>query len=213
MIAICLERLGLDLIEILGRRSEMDTTTIAMIVIAALVLLIVGGFLGIVFARRQRSKKLRERFGSEYERMLNEVGDKEEAESELEARLEHVKSLDLHPLSKGQQQRFAQDWRQTQAMFVDQPDQAIQEADRLVKEVMAAKGYPVNDLEQRIADLSVDYPDLILNYRQLNQVAAKGKQDGLSTEELRRAMVHCRALFEELLGSEVLENNKQKEKV
>lgn len=191
----------------------MDTTTIAMIVIAALVLLVVGGFLGIVFARRQRSKKLQERFGPEYERMMNDVGDKEETESELEARLMHVKSLDLQPLSEKQQQKFSQEWRQTQAMFVDQPDQAIQKADQLVEEVMAAKGYPVNNFEQRIADLSVDYPDLILNYRWLNQVAVKGKQDGLSTEELRQALIQCRALFEELLGSEVIENNEQKEKV
>lgn len=191
----------------------MDTTTIVMIVIAALVLLVVGGFVGIVFARRQRSKKLHQRFGPEYDRMFNELGDKDEAESQLEARLEHVKSLDLQPLSPEQKQRFAQEWRQTQAMFVDQPDQAIQEADQLVKQVMAAKGYPVDDFEQRIADLSVDYPDLILNYRRVNEVAAKGKQDGLSTEELRQAMVHCRALFEALLGSEVMENTEQKEKV
>jgi uncharacterized protein with von Willebrand factor type A (vWA) domain len=191
----------------------MDTTTIVIIVIAALVLLVVGGFLGLVFARRQRSKKLQERFGPEYDRMVKQLGDKDEAESQLVARVEHVKSLDIQPLSPEEKERFAHEWRQIQAMFVDRPGEAIQDANRLVEEVMAAKGYPVEDYEKRIEDLSVDYPELISNYRRVHKVVVNGGQDRLSTEELRQAMVHCRALFEELLGTEVKPSKVEKEKV
>ncbi len=191
----------------------MDTTSIVVVVIAALVLLIFGGWLAVIFARRQRSKKLHQKFGPEYDHVVQQVGDKEEAESALADRLEHVKQLNLHPLSMEQKERFADAWRQTQALFVDQPNAAIRQANQLVKEVMTAKGYPVADSEQRIADLSVDYPELISNYRLVNEIAAKNEQDGLSTEEMRQAMIHCRNLFKELLGSEVLENTEQKEKI
>lgn len=191
----------------------MDTTTVVMLVIAALVLLVVGGFLGVAFARRQRSKRLRERFGPEYERAVNEMGSQERAEEELEARLEHVELLDIKPLSREQQERFVREWREVQARFVDEPVRAIQEADRLVKEVMAAKGYPVSDFEQRVADISVDHPDLVTHYRGVHEIAARSEQEEVETEELRQAMVHCRAVFEELLGTAVLEMDERREKV
>lgn len=191
----------------------MDTTTLVMIIVAAVVLLLVGGFLGVVFARRQRTKRLKERFGPEYERTVDQLGDQDEAEEELEARVEHVESLDIQPLSEEQKESFAREWRATQEKFVDQPVVAIQEADRLVREVMRTKGYPVDDFEQRAADISVDYPELVTNYRSMHAVAARSEQEDISTEEMRQAMVHCRALFEELLGTEVHATMKRKEKV
>jgi len=192
----------------------MDTTTIIITIIAAIVLLIVGAFLGVAFFRRQRSKNLRKKFGPEYERTINEFGDAHKAEDELEARVKHVKSLDIQPLSDEQRERFTREWRATQAEFVDQPVAALQDADRLIKEAMAAKGYPVDDFEQRAADISVDYPDMVGHYRGMREIAARSEREDVSTEDLRQAMVHCRALFEELVGSEVNEHEEnQKEKI
>lgn len=189
----------------------MDTTMLVIAVIAAVVLLGVGGYLGMVFSRRQRSKNLQERFGPEYERTLDETGDRVRAEQELQARVEHVKALDIRELSGEQKERFTREWRATQAEFVDHPGAAIQGADRLIKEAMAAKGYPVEDFDQRAADISVDYPDLVGHYRGMREITGRSEHEEISTEDLRQAMLHCRALFEELVGTEVHEYNNQKE--
>lgn len=191
----------------------MDTNTTVVAIIAAVVLLVIGGYLGVVFSRRQRSRRLRDQFGPEYERILNEVGDEKEAEKELEARIDHVKSLDIRPLSEEETERFTHEWRSTQAKFVDHPVAAIQEADQLIKEVMSVKGYPVEDFEQRAADISVDYPDLVTNYRGMREITTRSEQEDVGTEEIRQAMLHSRALFEELVGTEVHENKNQKEKM
>ena len=191
----------------------MDTTTLVIAIVAAVVLLVIGGYLGVVFARRQRTKRLKDRFGSEYERVLNEVGDQREVEQELEARMDHVKSLDIRELFAEERERYAREWRATQAKFVDHPAVALQEADELLQEVMAAKGYPVDDFEQRAADISVDYPDLVTNYRGMREITSRDELDEVSTEEIRQAMVHCRALFEELVGAEVSDYKTQKEKI
>jgi hypothetical protein len=191
----------------------MDTTTIGIAILAAILVLIIGAFLGVAFYRRQRSKTLREKFGPEYERAVTELGDPRKAEEELEARVEHVKSLDIQPLSDEQKDRYTREWRATQAEFVDQPVAAIQDADRLITEVMAAKGYPVEDFDQRAADISVDYPGLVEHYRGMRAIAARSENEEVNTEELRQAMVHSRALFEELVGTDISEYDKQKEKL
>lgn len=191
----------------------MDTNTTVVAIIAAVILLVIGGYLGVVFSRRQRSRRLRDQFGPEYERILNEVGDQKEAEEELEARIDHVKSLDIRSLSEEETERFTHEWRSTQAKFVDHPVAAIQEADQLIKEVMSVKGYPVEDFEQRAADISVDYPDLVTNYRGMLEITTRSEQEDVGTEEIRQAMLHSRALFEELVGTEVHENKNQKEKM
>jgi len=191
----------------------MDTTTIVVAVVAAIILLVVGGYLGVVFARRQRTRRLKDQFGTEYERVFNEVGDQREVEEELEARIDHVKSLDVRELSDEETERYTRAWRATQAKFVDHPVAALQEADELIKEVMSAKGYPVDDFEQRAADISVDYPDLVTNYRGMRDIAARSEQAEVSTEQIRQAMVHSRALFEELVGTGISEYKHQKEKI
>jgi len=190
--------------------EKMDTTTIVIAVIAGIILLVVGGYLGMVFARRQRSKRLQDRFGPEYDRMLNEVGDQTEVEQELEGRIEHVESLDIRELTEEEKERYTRKWRTTQAKFVDSPVVAIQEADELLTEVMEAKGYPVDDFEQRASDLSVDFPDLVTNYRGMREITSKSEREEVSTEELRQAMVHSRALFEDLINVEISEYKKEK---
>lgn len=192
----------------------MDTTTTITIVIAVIALLILAGLLGAAYTRRQRTKRLQERFGLEYDRTLSEVGDRRQAESELEARMDHVKALEIRPLSSEDAQGFAEKWQSAQAQFVDEPLAAVQRANRLIKEVMNAKGYPVDDFEQRAADISVNYPNLVIDYRELRAIATKGADEDVSTEEMRQAMVHARALFNELVQPEVsAEDTHQKEKV
>lgn len=190
----------------------MDNTT--TLILVAIVALIVGGLLVMGFNRFQRTRRLRERFGPEYERLVNEAGDKRKAESELEARLAHVEALNIRPLSAEEVNRFSLEWQATQAEFVDEPLASLQKADRLIREVMKARGYPVEDFEQRAADISVDYPELVTDYRGLHLIAVKEADDEVSTEEMRQAMVHGRALFEELVRKETPEiATDQKEKI
>ena len=151
---------------------------------------------------RQRTKRLQDKFGPEYERTVSEVGDARQAENDLEARLNHVKALDIRPLSADEIDRFTSDWQMTQAEFVDEPLAAMQKSDRLIREVMKAKGYPVEDFEQRVADISVDYPELVADYRGLHLIALKGANEEVNTEEMRQAMIHGRALFENLVNNE-----------
>jgi len=182
----------------------MDSNT-TMIVLVAVVFLVFGGLLAMAFTRFQRTRRLRERFGPEYERVANEVGDKRKAESELEARLTHVEALNVRPLTAEEVNRFTLEWQSTQAEFVDEPLASVQKADRLIREVMEARGYPVEDFEQRAADISVDYPELVTDYRGLHLIAVKEADDEVSTEEMRQAMVHGRALFENLVQKETPE--------
>ena len=192
----------------------MDTTNTITIVIAVIVLLVLVGLLGMLFTRRQRTKRLQERFGPEYDRTIREVGDQRQAEEELAARLDHVKALEIRPLSAQETERFTREWQLAQAEFVDEPLTALQKANQLLKEVMSTKGYLVDDFEQRAADISVDYPDLVIDYRELRAIAAKGDDEAVTTEEMRQAMVHARALFENLTQPEVkLEDTDQKEKM
>lgn len=191
----------------------MNPTT-STIIVVVIVFLIIGAVLGIQLYRRQRTKVLRERFGPEYERMVNQVGDQHQAESVMESRLDHVKSLDIHPLSAEQIERFTDEWKTTQAQFVDEPLAALQKANRLIKEVMNAKGYPVDDFEQRAADISVDYPELVTDYRGMHTIAVKGDTENVTTEEVRQAMLHGRALFENLMHQDAeVADTPQKERM
>jgi hypothetical protein len=130
------------------------------------------------------------------------MGDKRQAESELDARLAHVNTLKIRPLTAEEVNRYALEWQGTQTEFVDEPLTALQKADRLIREVMKDKGYPVEDFEQRAADISVDYPELVTDYRGLHLIAVKEAEDEVGTEEMRQAMVHGRALFENLIKQE-----------
>ncbi|HET6595401.1 MAG TPA: hypothetical protein VFG81_07245 [Anaerolineales bacterium] len=190
----------------------MTNTTILILV--AIVALIVGALLVMAFNRFQRTRRLRDRFGPEYERIVNEAGDRQKAESELEARLAHVEALHIRPLSAEEVNRFSLEWQAIQAEFVDEPLASLQKADRLIREAMKAKGYPVEDFEQRAADISVDYPELVADYRGLHLIATKEADEKVSTEEMRQAMVHGRDLFENLVGHETAEASAdEKEKI
>ena len=177
----------------------MDISNTTQLILVAVIFLILGGLVGMALVRMQRTKNLKDRFGPEYERALNEMGDKRRAEDELQARLDHVNALNIRPLTAEEVNRYSLEWQGTQTEFVDEPLTALQKADRLIREVMKAKGYPVEDFEQRAADISVDYPELVTDYRGLHLIAVKEADEKVSTEEMRQAMVHGRALFENLI--------------
>jgi hypothetical protein len=195
-------------------RSQMDTSTITLIVIGAVLLLVVVGVASMVMGRRQRTKRLEERFGPEYDRAISEIGDQTQAEKQLEERIAHVKALNIRPLSAEEANSYALEWQETQRLFVDEPLKALQKGDRLIREVMKARGYPVEDFEQRVADISVNYPELVTDYRGLHRIAIKESKDKVSTEDMRQAMIHGRALFEDLMKQEPKEEEiNQKEKI
>ena len=187
-----------------------DTTTIILV---AVLLLVIGGLLAMAFTRFQRTRRLRDRFGPEYDRTLEQVGDKRRVEDELEARLAHVENLNIRALSAEEVNRFSLEWQETQTEFVDQPLASVQKADRLIQDVMRTRGYPVEDFEQRAADISVHYPDVVINYRELQEIATRGEREKISTEEMRQAMVHGRELFERLVQSETNIEEHQKERI
>jgi hypothetical protein len=149
--------------------------------------------------KRKRSQRLQQRFGPEYARMVDELGDRTKAEAELAAREKRVERFNITPLSPADAARFSQAWNVLQLRFVDNPKTAVAQADRMVHEVMTKRGYPMGDFERRAADISVDYPGVVANYRAARAVASRDARGEASTEELRKAVVHYRALFQELL--------------
>jgi hypothetical protein len=177
----------------------MDNTT--LVIIAVVVLAVLGT--AFVLVQQRRSKGLRSKFGPEYERAVIETGAKGKAEAELAQRAKRVRKLDIRPLPPGQADTFIRSWKATQARFVDDPKGAIREADDLLGELMSARGYPVTDFEQRAADLSVDHGELVHNYRIAHQVAVRHSRGEVGTENLRQAMIHYRALFEDLIDEPV----------
>jgi len=178
----------------------VDTTLI--IVIAIVVLVIVGLILASSFSKRNRSKRLQDRFGTEYDRTVQALGNEKKAQTELDERQKHVAGLNIKPLSVTDRERYLANWAAIQSKFVDEPSQSIGNADRLIMEVMQIRAYPVSDFEQRAADISVSYPALVSNYRAAREIALKNEQQQANTEDLRQALIHYRSLFEELLGTE-----------
>lgn len=168
-------------------------------VIWVLIALVLIGAIVWITMSRMRSQRLRQKFGSEYDHTIREEGNVRKAEAELVARAKRVSTLHIRPLSLTDAQRFNDAWRGVQARFVDDPQGAVTEADRLVGEVMAARGYPVGEFEQRVADISVDHPDVVMNYRAAREIAVLHSAGKANTEDLRQAMVHYRALFNDLL--------------
>jgi hypothetical protein len=167
-----------------------------LIVIAAVAVIAVAVW---AMTRRRRTERLRERYGPEYDRAVHEEGRRRAAEAELERREEKRRRLDIVPLSAAARDRYVQSWREIQARFVDEPSGALVDADGLVEQVMRERGYPMDEFEQRAADISVDHPDVVENYRAGHAIYLANARGDASTEDLRQAVIHYRALFEELL--------------
>ena len=174
----------------------MEAWVIALIIAAAVIIV---ALLAWIWLQQRRRGQLRSSFGPEYDRLVDQYGDRKRAEKELSERKTRVERLAIKPLSPADRDRYADAWRATQARFVDNPDSAIEEADKLIGEVMRARGYPVGDFESRAADLSVEHGKLVTNYRSAHAIAERNRERQASTEDLRQALVHYRSLFDDLL--------------
>ena len=180
----------------------MDIVTIIAIVVAVAVVAFIT-FVVLGIGSKRRSGALKERYGDEYDRTVSEAGKRKDAEKELQEREKRVERLKIKELSDEQRRHYGDDWHGVQARFVDNPEGSIKDADELVQKVMDARGYPITDFEQQAADVSVDHPQVVANYREAHAIAVRHSEQGVSTEELRQAMIHYRALFSELLGTPV----------
>lgn len=177
----------------------MNTTAVLLIVAAVVVLAAVGWLV----YRQQRAKKLKSRFGPEYEHAVRQFGTESRAQSALEARERRMEKIHILSLPHDRCEEFAARWQNVQREFVDNPAESIRKADALVNEVMQARGYPVSDFEQRAEDISVDHPVVVRNYRLAHTIAERHKRAQAGTEDLRQALVHYRELFDELLETEI----------
>jgi len=179
---------------------NLDLLDPKIIVLAAVVILIVA-VLGVMYMRKRRSTTadLRQRFGPEYERAVREHGSERKAEAKLADRERRVEKLTIRALDPSERERFVERWGSVQSRFVDSPKGAVAEADDLVSSLMKTRGYPVSDFDQRAADISVDHPRVVENYRSAHEIALRIGKNEATTEDLRTAMIHYRSLFEELV--------------
>src|ERR1700753_567690 len=175
----------------------MPTWEWILIAVAAVVVIAVVVVAASVAAKRNKTKRMREHYGREYERLVSETGDEKAAEQELTARERKRDKLDIVPLSPSALSEFTTRWQEVQTGFVDNPATAVGVADRLVTDVMRQRGYPVDDFDRRAADISVDHPDIVDNYRAAHDIHVS--EQHADTEQQREAFVHYRALFEKLL--------------
>lgn len=177
----------------------MNTTT--LIVIASVIVVVIVAYVAMGLLRKRHSRQLRTKFGgAEYDRTLQQGDGRRKAEAGLDQRTDRVESLNIRPLGSADRTRFVDAWSRVQARFVNGPGGAVTEADQLLSDVMSARGYPVSGFEQRAADISVDYPLVLQNYRSAHASALRQTHGQASTEELRQAMISYRTLFDELVG-------------
>jgi len=178
--------------------AENQTTimVIAVVVILAIVLI------ALVVGARRRSAQLRDRFGPEYQRTVDTAGDQRKAEADLASRERERQKFQIRPLPAGLREQYLTQWNAVQARVVDDPAQALSDADDLVQQAMEARGYPVGDFTRQTAVLSVDYGDVINNYRQAHGIMLSSKNGAASTEDLRRGMVLYRSLFDGLVEAD-----------
>lgn len=169
------------------------------LVVAILAALIVIGAIAWGFSQQGRTARLRRRFGPEYDAAVAQFGSRSKAESELTRREARVAHLHIVPLSAADAARFSQSWKAIQGRFVDNPKGVVSEADQLVRELMAKRGYPMGEFDRLAADISVDHPSVVANYRSARMIAVLDERGEADTEQLRKAVVHYRTLFDELL--------------
>jgi hypothetical protein len=170
------------------------------IILAGVVILVIA-VLGWVYVQKRKSRTatLRQKFGPEYDRAVRQQGSERKAEAKLSDREKRIEKLNIRDLDPMEHERFSKQWESVQSHFVDSPRGSITEADGLVSSLMKARGYPVSDFDQRAADISVDHPGVVENYRSAHEIAVRVGKDQATTEELRTAMIHYRSLFDELV--------------
>jgi hypothetical protein len=188
--------------------SISTSSNTELILIVALVVVVIA-IAALLFLQKRRTAKLRTKFGdAEYTRAVEKSGNRKNAEAGLEGRAQRVDGLSIRPLSVADRTRFGEFWSGVQLRFIDGPAGAVSEADRLLGDIMSTRGYPVGDFEQRAADVSVSHPLVLENYRAAHEIALRQMQGQANTEDLRRAMVHYRTLFDELVSEPAIAASK-----
>jgi len=177
--------------------------------VAAAILIIVALVWLYMRKRRRTTANLRQTFGPEYDRTVLASGSERKAESKLADREKRVEKLKIRELDSTEHERFSKQWASVQSRFVDSPMGAVADADDLVSQVMKARGYPVSDFDQRAADISVDHPRVVENYRSAHEIALRVGKNEATTEDLRKAMILYRSLFEELVKQRTIVERKQ----
>jgi hypothetical protein len=178
----------------------MATVPTNTVIIAVLLIALVLAAVAWLIVQRRRSLRLKRRFGPEYDLTVSAFHNQNRAEAELIARENRVAGFKIVPLAPADASRFSQAWNTLQGRFIDNPKGAVTEADHLVRELMTKRGYPMGDFERMAADLSVDHPSVVAAYRAAQTIATRDARGEADTEELRRAVIHYRTLFDELLG-------------
>ncbi len=179
----------------------LDSQTLGILAVIVVLIVLAAWLL----YQRKQSKDLEQRFGPEYRRTVDELGSRPKAEAELRDREKRVQKFSIVPLAPGEAARYAQAWRAMQGRFVDNPKGVLQEADELVQDLMLKRGYPMADFESRAADISVDHPAVVEHYRAAQAIAVRDQRGEADTEDMRKAVVHYRALFDELLEVQPLQ--------
>jgi hypothetical protein len=175
-------------------------STVTLVIIIGVILIGIVGIAAAVFLKKHKTERLQTRFGPEYTRAVEESGGRRKAEAGLEQREKRVESFAIRPLAASDRERYIAAWRAVQAEFVDDPNKSVTQADQLLGDVMSTRGYLVSEFEQRSADISVNHPLVVENYRAAHEIAVRHASGLATTEDLRQAMIHYRTLFEELVG-------------
>lgn len=173
----------------------MSTPIVVALIVVAVAIVLAGT---VLLLKTRRSERLKNRFGPEYGRAIEQTGSRTHAEAKLEKLEKRVENYHIRPLPAAEYTNFIEQWRRVQARFVDDPRAALADADRLIERLMAARGYPISDFEERAADISVDHPRVVEHYRAGHAIALRHTQGRASTEDMRVAMIHYRTLFDEL---------------
>ena len=176
------------------------SSTVLVLIIVVVVLGVAVATLAVMVSRRNRSARLQKHFGTEYERTISDTGDRKQGEAELRGRQQRRSELDIRELRPEERNRFQESWNSVQREFVDDPTRAMNDADKLVVELMRARGYPVEDFDRRADDISVDHPDVVRHYREARSVRDDSAGGSVDTELQRRALTSYRSLIEALLG-------------
>jgi hypothetical protein len=178
----------------------MTTVPINTFILAVVLIVLAIGAVAWLVMQKRRTASLKRRFGPEYDRAVEEYGGRSKAEAELSKREQRVARLNIIPITAAEAARFSNAWSSLQGRFVDDPKGVVAQADLLVRELMVKRGYPMGDFELRAADISVDHPSVVKNYRAAQLIALRDARGEADTEELRKAVVHYRTLFDDLLG-------------
>jgi len=185
--------------------------SVGVLLIVVTVVMVLLGVAAHYYSNQRRTKLLRRHFGPEYDRVVRQKRNVRQAEGVLEFREKAREALQIRPLPRSDQIAYARRWNEVQRQFVDDPQQALMQADRMLNDVMAARGYPVLNFEEQAEIVSVDYPVLVQHYRMAHEITLRRNTGRSSTEELRKAVVHYRSLFDELLKDSLIDRKEARE--